>query len=59
MTNQTIRTAIVLLANELGMGVNFRGPTDAHLCTIKVAGPYGKVLFKGRIAKGMEFLNAR
>lgn len=59
MTNQTIRTNIVLIANEKGMGVNFRGPSDAHLCTITVAGPHGKVLFKGRIAKGLAWIEAQ
>lgn len=58
MTNQTIRTNIVLLANKLGYGVNFRGPSDAHLCTISFAGPYGKVVFKGHIKKALGFLSA-
>jgi hypothetical protein len=57
MTNQMIRTNIVLAATELGYGVNFRGPSDAHLCTIRIMAPYGAVVFKGHIKKALGFLN--
>jgi hypothetical protein len=57
MTNQAIRTQIVLLANTLGWGVNFRGGSDAHLATVTAREGNGFVtIVSGRLAKVLDYM---
>lgn len=56
MTRQTIRTEIAHLSNTLGYGVGFRGPTEAHLATVRAEGGRGEVVVEGGIEYVRNFL---